>query len=73
LKKRIFKKSSKNLNHCYKYIYVDDMIITGYDNEIFSIINKIIRNFKISKCEPIKYIQGMKIEKVLKTFVITYL
>jgi len=49
------------------------MIITGYDNEIFSIINKIIRNFKISKCEPIKYIQGMKIEKVLKTFVITYL
>jgi len=45
-------------------IYVDNMIITVCDIEIFSMINKIKRKFKISKCEPINYILGIKIDKV---------
>ena len=52
-------------------IYIDDMIITGYDNEILSIINKIKRKFKISKCEPIKYILGIKIENFKNKFIIS--
>jgi len=47
------------------------MIITGYDKENFSIINKINRKFKISKCEPIKYILGIKIVKVKNKFIIS--
>ena len=64
--KCIFKKVANGVLIAIIGIYVDDMIITGYDNEIFSIINKIKRKFKISICEPIKYILGIKIDKVKK-------
>jgi len=68
--KCIFKKVEKEILIAIIGIYEDDMIITGYDNEIFSIINKIKRKFKISKCEPIKYILGIKIEKIKDKFII---
>jgi len=39
------------------------MAIAGLVKEINNIINKIKQKFKISKCEPINYILGIKIEK----------
>ena len=59
----VFKKEDKNKKLvCIIAIYVDDMAITGYMNEIKDIVNKIENNFKISKSGPIDYILGIKVE-----------
>jgi len=59
----IFKKVDKNKKLvCIIGIYVDDMIITGYDSEIKNIVNKIKERFKTSKSGPVDYILGIKVE-----------
>lgn len=59
----IFYKSYNNVISCLIGIYVDDMIITGTNKEIKEFINNITKKFKISKCQPIKYILGITIER----------
>ena len=61
--KCIFKKTVNGKLVCIIGLYVDDMAIAGLVKEINNIINKIKQKFKISKCEPINYILGIKIEK----------
>ena len=60
--KCVFYKRSKNKLKCIIGLYVDDMIITGTKSEIENITNKIKNKFKISKCGPIDYILGIKVE-----------
>ena len=43
-------------------IYVDDMIITGIENETNKIIKKIKENFEISNSWDLNYILGIEIE-----------
>ena len=59
----IFKKTSKGKTTCIVGIYVDDMIITGKTYEIEKTIKLIKNNFKISNCERINYLLGIKVEK----------
>jgi len=61
--KCIFKKTVNGKLVCIIGLYVDDIAIAGLVKEISNIINKIKQKFKISKCEPINYILGIKIEK----------
>lgn len=59
----IFKKIKNGKLVCIIGIYVDDMLIEGTDYEISNIIMKIKNEFKISNCEPTRFILGIKIEK----------
>jgi len=47
---------------CINGIYVDYLLITGKNEQINDIINKIKRKFKISKCNHVDYLLGIKIE-----------
>ena len=59
----IFKRTKNNKLVAMIGLYVDDMIICGTKPEVQRIIQKIKGKFKISNCESIKYILGIKIEK----------
>jgi len=60
----IFKKTNKdNKVTCIIGLYVDDMIITGEDDEIERLIKLIKNKFKISNYGPIDYLLGIKVEK----------
>ena len=59
----IFKKMVGGKVVCIIGIYVDDLLITGTKSQMNSIISKIKKNFKISKCSQAKYILGINIEK----------
>ena len=58
----IFKKNMHGKASCIIGIYVDDMIITGKSIEISKTIRTIKNKFKISKCEHINYLLGIKVE-----------
>ena len=58
----IFIKENKNKLTIIIGIYVDDMIITGIENETNKIIKRIKRNFKISNSGDLYYILGIEIE-----------
>ena len=58
----IFIKENKNKLTCIIGIYVDDMIITGIENETNKIIKRIKENFKISNSGDLNYILGIEIE-----------
>jgi len=64
----MFFKIFNNKVTCLIGIYVDDMIITGSDQEIKFFINKITKRFNISNCEPVKYILGITIENKNKQY-----
>eukprot|EP00833_Pecoramyces_ruminatium_P005698 jgi/Orpsp1_1/1179730/evm.model.c7180000070562.1 len=57
-----FKKHNNSLS-CIIGLFVDDMIITGNHTELFHTIYIIKNKFSISKCQPINYILGIKIEQ----------
>ena len=59
----IFFKKDNNRLTCLLGLYVDDIIITGLDYELINSIYKIKNKFSISKCEPINYILGIKVEQ----------
>ena len=59
----IFKKMEGGIMVCLIGIYVDDLLITGINNNIHDIIKKIKKSFKISKCNPADYILGINIER----------
>ena len=67
----IFKRSRKGMTTCIVGIYVDDMIITGKTQEIKNTISLIKNNFKISNCERINYLLGIKVEKKGKKYSIS--
>lgn len=69
--KCIFKKIKNNKLICIIGLYVDDMVITGEEDEIKDIIDIIKNNFKISKAEPANYILGIKIEKLNNKYFIS--
>ena len=58
----IFKKTRHGKIICIIGIYVDDMIITGLSQEIFNTIKIIKNNYKISNCEYINYLLGIKVD-----------
>ena len=67
----IFKKVKNNKLITLIGLYVDDMLICGSTSETNKIINKIKGRFKISNCEPIKYMLGIKIEKQNNYFLLS--
>jgi len=67
----IFKKVINNKLVGLIGLYVDDMMITGNNREIRNIISKLKKRFKISNCEPLRYILGIKIEKVHNNYIIS--
>jgi len=48
---------------CLIGLYVDDMIITGFNHELLYFIQKIKNKFSISNCQFINYILGISIDK----------
>ena len=67
----IFKKVINNKLVGLIGLYVDDMMITGNNREIRNIISKLKKRFKISNCEPLRYILGIKIEKDHNDYIIS--
>jgi len=67
----IFKKVNKKNTSCIIGIYVDDMIITGNDQEISKTIKLIKEKFKISNCERINYLLSIKVEKRNNSYLIS--
>jgi len=59
----IFFRSNNKQVICIIGIYVDDMLIMGLNEEINSIIHKIMKKFKISNYGKAKYILGITIER----------
>ena len=58
----IFKIKLQKETTCIVALYVDDMLITGSDNEINSTVELIKNKFKISKCSPVNHILGITVE-----------
>jgi len=56
---------------CIIGLYVDDMVITGNNNEIKNITLIIKGKFKISKSEPINFILGIKVVNINNTYIIS--
>jgi len=56
------KSNSQKETTCIVALYVDDMLITGLDNEINSTVELIKNKFKISKCSSVNHILGITVE-----------
>ncbi len=55
--------NNENKVSCLIGLYVDDMIITGFNYDLLYFIQKIKNKFSISNCQSINYILGISIEK----------
>ena len=55
--------NERNEVSCIIGLYVDDMIITGFNYDLLYFIQKIKNKFSISNCQIINYILGISIEK----------
>ena len=59
----VFKKVKNGKISCIVGLYIDDMIITGNDNNIKETIKAIIYKYKnFKKCNPIDFILGINVE-----------